>query len=60
MPEPPRIVMADDNYLVREDARRLLEDSGDVVVTAAVGSAPELLDAVKRLRPSGGALDRSR
>ncbi len=51
MPEPLRIVMADDNYLVREGARRLLEDSGDVVVAAAVGSAPELLDAVERLRP---------
>ena len=35
-----RIVMADDNYLVREGARRLLEDSGDVIVEAAVGSAP--------------------
>ena len=34
MPEPLRIVMADDNYLVREGARRLLEDSGDVVVAA--------------------------
>ena len=51
MPEPLRIVMADDNYLVREGARRLLEDSGDVIVAAAVGSAPELLDAVERLRP---------
>jgi DNA-binding NarL/FixJ family response regulator len=51
MPEPLRIVMADDNYLVREGARRLLEDSGDVIVLAAVGSAPELLDAVERLRP---------
>jgi CheY-like chemotaxis protein len=39
MPEPLRIVMADDNYLVREGTRRLLEDSGDVVVAAAVGSA---------------------
>ena len=47
---PLRIVMADDNYLVREGARRLLEDSGDVTVEAAVGSAPELLDAVERLR----------
>ena len=35
MPEPLRIVMADDNYLVREGARRLLEDSGDVVVRMA-------------------------
>ena len=46
MPDPLRIVMADDNYLVREGARRLLEDSGEVLVQAAVGSAPELLDAV--------------
>ena len=57
MPEPLRIVMADDNYLVREGARRLLEDSGDVVVAAAVGSAPELLDAVGRLRPAAVLTD---
>ena len=35
-----RIVIADDNYLVREGTRRLLEDSGEVTVLAAVGSAP--------------------
>ncbi len=57
MPERLRIVMADDNYLVREGARRLLEDSGDVIVTAAVGSAPELLDAVERLRPAAVLTD---
>ncbi len=57
MPEPLRIVMADDNYLVREGARRLLEDSGEVVVAAAVGSAPELLDAVERLRPAAVLTD---
>ena len=49
--------MADDNYLVREGARRLLEDSGDVTVEAAVGSAPELLDAVERLRPAAVLTD---
>jgi DNA-binding NarL/FixJ family response regulator len=54
---PLRIVMADDNYLVREGARRLLEDSGDVTVEAAVGSAPELLDAVQRLRPAAVLTD---
>jgi len=43
---PLRIVIADDNYLVREGTRRLLEDSGEVTVEAAVGSAAELLDAV--------------
>ena len=57
MPEPLRIVTADDNYLVREGVRRLLEDSGEVVVEAAVGSAPELLDAVGRLRPAAVLTD---
>jgi DNA-binding NarL/FixJ family response regulator len=57
MPEPLRIVTADDNYLVREGVRRLLEDSGDVLVEAAVGSAPELLDAVGRLRPAAVLAD---
>ncbi|HEX4398396.1 MAG TPA: response regulator transcription factor [Trebonia sp.] len=56
MPERLRIVTADDNYLVREGVRRLLEDSG-VVVEAAVGSAPELLDAVERLRPAAVLTD---
>lgn len=50
MAEPLRIVIADDNYLVREGTRRLLEDSGQVTVQAAVGSAAELLDAVQRSR----------
>jgi DNA-binding NarL/FixJ family response regulator len=57
MAEPLRIVMADDNYLVREGARRLLEDSREVTVVASVGSAPELLDAVARLRPAAVLTD---
>src|SRR6478609_3549034 len=51
MAEPLRAVIAEDNYLVREGLRRLLEDSGEVAVLACVGSAPELLDAVGRLAP---------
>ena len=46
-----------DNYLVREGTRRLLEDSGQVTVQAAVGSAPELLDAVRRARPDAVLTD---
>ncbi len=57
MTEPLRIVIADDNYLVREGTRRLLEDSGQVTVQAAVGSAPELLDAVRRARPDAVLTD---
>src|SRR5690242_228830 len=51
MADPLRIVIAEDNYLVREGTRSLLEDSGEVTVLAAVGTATELLDAVARLRP---------
>ena len=51
MPDPLRVIIAEDNYLVREGTRRLLEDSGEVEVSAAVGTAAELLDAVGRLRP---------
>jgi DNA-binding NarL/FixJ family response regulator len=57
MPEPLHVVIADDNYLVREGTRRLLEDAGEVVVLAAVGSAPELLDAVRRCRPDAVLTD---
>jgi DNA-binding NarL/FixJ family response regulator len=46
-----RVVIAEDNYLVREGTRRLLEDSGQVEVVGAVGTAEEALDAVERLRP---------
>jgi len=52
-----QIVIADDNYLVREGTRRLLEDSGEVRVLAAVGSAPDLLDAVRRHRPDAVLTD---
>src|SRR2546427_11148532 len=46
-----RVIIAEDNYLVREGTRRLLEDSGEVDVLAAVGTADELRDAVRRLNP---------
>src|SRR5215207_9978293 len=46
-----RVVIAEDNYLVREGTRRLLEDSGEVDVLAAVGNAVELRDAVRRMSP---------
>jgi len=52
-----RVVIAEDNYLVREGTRRLLEDSGEVEVLAAVGTADELLDAVERLRPDVALTD---
>jgi DNA-binding NarL/FixJ family response regulator len=55
--EPMRVVLAEDNYLVREGTRRLLEDSGEVRVVAAVGDAEELLAAVRRLAPQAVVTD---
>jgi DNA-binding NarL/FixJ family response regulator len=57
MPDRLRIVIAEDNYLVREGTRRLLEDSGEVDVVAAVGNADELRDAVRRFRPDAVLTD---
>jgi DNA-binding NarL/FixJ family response regulator len=51
MAEQLRLVLAEDNYLVREGTRRLLEDTGEVDVLAAVGNAEELRDAVRRMSP---------
>ncbi|RKT75069.1 LuxR family two component transcriptional regulator [Saccharothrix variisporea] len=52
-----RVVIAEDNYLVREGTRRLLEDSGEVEVLAAVGDATDLRDAVRRLKPDAVLTD---
>lgn len=57
MPDVLRIVIAEDNYLVREGIRQLLEASGEVQVVAAVGNATELLDAVGRLTPDAVMTD---
>jgi DNA-binding NarL/FixJ family response regulator len=46
-----RVVLAEDSYLVREGTRRVLEDTGEVEVVAAVSDADTLLDAVARLGP---------
>jgi DNA-binding NarL/FixJ family response regulator len=55
--EPLRVVVAEDNYLVREGVRRLLESTGEVEVVAAVGTAPELLRAVRTCRPQAVMTD---
>jgi DNA-binding NarL/FixJ family response regulator len=51
MPEPLRVVLAEDNYLVREGTRRLLEDTGEVDVVATAGDAAQLLRVVADQRP---------
>jgi DNA-binding NarL/FixJ family response regulator len=57
MPDRLRVVIAEDNYLVREGTRRLLEDSGEVEVLASVSNAEELLRAVEGLRPDAVLTD---
>jgi DNA-binding NarL/FixJ family response regulator len=57
MPDALRVVLAEDNYLVREGTRRLLQDSGAVEVLAAVGTAEELHDAVRRISPDAVITD---
>lgn len=57
MAERLRVVIADDNFLVREGTRRLLEDSGEVDVLASVSNAEELLNAVEKLRPDAVLTD---
>src|SRR5262245_61854775 len=57
MPERLRVVIAEDNYLVREGTRKLLEDSGEVEVVAAGGDAGDLLAAVRRLAPDAVLTD---
>lgn len=52
-----RVVIADDHYLVREGVRRLLEDSGEVEVVAAVGTATELRRSVAQLTPDAVMTD---
>ncbi|WP_231486683.1 response regulator transcription factor [Candidatus Blastococcus massiliensis] len=46
-----RLVLADDNYLVREGVRRLLDDGPEVETVGTAASAPELLARVAQLRP---------
>lgn len=57
MAEPLKVVTAEDNYLVREGTRRLLEDSGEFKVLACVEDADALLDAVREFSPDAVLTD---
>lgn len=52
-----RVVVAEDNYLVREGVCRLLEDGDEVTVVADAASAPELLKRTAELRPDAVLTD---
>ncbi len=55
-PDPLRVAIADDHYLVREGTRRLLESAG-VEVVASVADGEALLEAVEALRPDAVLTD---
>jgi DNA-binding NarL/FixJ family response regulator len=48
---PIRLVLAEDNYLVREGVRRLLETRPDIEIAAVCGDLDSLLAAVDAERP---------
>jgi DNA-binding NarL/FixJ family response regulator len=50
-------IIAEDNFLVREGTRRLLESSGRVEVLASVTDKATLMEAVERLRPRAVVVD---
>lgn len=52
-----RVVVAEDNYLVREGIRRLLADGDDIDVVADAASAPELVQRVHEHRPDAVLTD---
>lgn len=52
-----RVVLADDNYLVREGVAGLLEDTDGIELLAAVGDLESLLEAVDRLQPDAVLTD---
>jgi DNA-binding NarL/FixJ family response regulator len=54
---PLRVVVADDNYLVREGVTALLTEAGGVDVVAAVADAEALLDAVATHAPDAVLTD---
>jgi DNA-binding NarL/FixJ family response regulator len=57
MSEHLRVVIADDHFLVREGVRQALEQSDDIRVVAAVGTATELESAVDAERPDAVVTD---
>ena len=46
-----RVVLAEDNYLVREGVQRLLELEPDIELAAACSDLPSLLEAIEAKRP---------
>jgi DNA-binding NarL/FixJ family response regulator len=52
-----RVLLAEDQYLVREGTRRLLEDHGGVEVVGVAADHDGVLEAARRLRPDAVLMD---
>jgi len=57
MPEPVRVLLADDHALVRKGFRRLLEDSGSILVVAEASTGREAVHLSETHTPHVAVLD---
>jgi DNA-binding NarL/FixJ family response regulator len=57
MPEPIRVILADDHALVRQGIRLFLEESDDIVVVAEAADGEQAVKLVEEHRPNVAVLD---
>jgi DNA-binding NarL/FixJ family response regulator len=57
MPEPIRVILADDHALVRQGIRLFLEEADDIVVVAEAADGDQAVKLVEEHRPDVAVLD---
>jgi len=57
MPQPIRVILADDHALVRQGIRLFLEESDDIVVVAEAADGAQAVKLVEEHRPDVAVLD---
>ena len=55
--EPIRIVLADDHWMMRDETRRILEQSPDIKVVGEAEDGQQVLELIGRLQPDIAILD---